>query len=125
MSVVVRMVRASHFTIFCKGSPEKIKSISKPETLPVDFETTLVRLVRISNTTIKHNKLFSENVWKTCFLSRYTERGYRVIALAKRDLQENMNYRKIQRMERSDSEKDLTFLGLIILENRSDILSKF
>jgi hypothetical protein len=43
MSVVVRGVGESHFTVFCKGSPEKIKSISLPETLPADFETTLDR----------------------------------------------------------------------------------
>jgi magnesium-transporting ATPase (P-type) len=41
-----------------------------------------------------------------------------VIALARKNLPETMNYRKIQRMERTDSEKDLTFLGLIIMENR-------
>ena len=43
MSVVVRGVGESHFTVFCKGSPEKIKSISLPETMPADFETTLDR----------------------------------------------------------------------------------
>jgi magnesium-transporting ATPase (P-type) len=43
-----------------------------------------------------------------------------VIALGKRDLPETMNYRKIQRMERTDSEKDLTFLGLIVMENRCE-----
>jgi hypothetical protein len=43
MSVIVRGVGESHFTVFCKGSPEKIKSISLPETLPVDFDETLDR----------------------------------------------------------------------------------
>ena len=43
MSVVVRGVGASHFTVYCKGSPEKIKSIALPETLPVDFDVTLDR----------------------------------------------------------------------------------
>ena len=43
MSVVVRGVGETHFTVFCKGSPEKIKSISLPETLPVDFDDTLDR----------------------------------------------------------------------------------
>ena len=41
-----------------------------------------------------------------------------MIALGYRNLPDSMNYRKIQRMERTDSEKDLTFLGLIVMENR-------
>lgn len=55
---------------------------------------------------------------------RYTERGFRVIAIGKRDLPDNVNYRKVQRMERTDTEKDLTFLGLIVMENRYKTLSK-
>ena len=43
MSVVVRGVGETHFTVFCKGSPEKIKSISIPESMPVDFDLTLDR----------------------------------------------------------------------------------
>lgn len=43
MSVIARGVSASHFTVYCKGSPEKIKSLALPETLPDDFESTLDR----------------------------------------------------------------------------------
>ena len=59
-----------------------------------------------------------------CFFSltffSYTASGYRVIALSKRDLDPSVNYKKIQRMERNQAEKDLEFLGLIILENRQE-----
>ena len=41
----------------------------------------------------------------------YTLQGYRVIALAWRRLV-NSNYVKVQRAQREDLEKNLTFLGL-------------
>ena len=41
-----------------------------------------------------------------------------MIALAKRNLEPSVNYRKVMRMEREDAEDNLEFLGLIILENR-------
>lgn len=50
-------------------------------------------------------------------LSEYTEQGYRVIALASRTLT-LPDYKRVTFMKREDIEKDLEFLGLIILENR-------
>lgn len=50
-------------------------------------------------------------------LSEYTEQGYRVIALASRTLSID-DYKHLNYMKREDIEKDLEFLGLIILENR-------
>ena len=50
-------------------------------------------------------------------LKTYAEKGYRVIALAKKDLL-SATYRKTQRMERSEVESDMQFLGLIVMENR-------
>jgi len=32
MSVIVRVLNTNHFTLFCKGSPEKIAEMAKPET---------------------------------------------------------------------------------------------
>jgi cation-transporting ATPase 13A3/4/5 len=49
-------------------------------------------------------------------LTSYTKEGYRVIAVASKQL--DMNYVKIQRIEREKVECDLEFLGLIIMENR-------
>ena len=79
------------FRVFCKGSPEKIETISDPSTLPTDFHKVL---------------------------DSYTEKGYRVIALATKLLPANKSYIKIKRMNTSEVEKDLQFLGLIVLENR-------
>ena len=106
MSVVVRVAsmeeedgtdyesndfRPPQFLVFCKGSPEKIKAISEPNTIPINFNAVL---------------------------DSYTEKGYRVIAIASKVLPSNKSYIKIQRMERSEVESNLEFLGLIVLENR-------
>jgi cation-transporting ATPase 13A2 len=49
-------------------------------------------------------------------LTSYTREGYRVIALSAKRL--DMNYVKVQRVEREKVETDLVFIGLIIMENR-------
>ena len=50
--------------------------------------------------------------------TRYTTHGYRVIALSVRHLAPSFNLLKVQRMETSDAEKDVDFLGFVVLENR-------
>ena len=89
MSVVVRVLNTSHFVLYCKGSPEKIAEMSKPETLPKDFQSVL---------------------------TSFTREGYRVIAVATRSVE--CNFVKVQRIEREKLECNLEFLGLIIMENR-------
>ena len=78
--------------IYCKGSPEKILRLCKEETVPADYSQVL---------------------------DRYASHGFRIIAIASRHIPVNMaKTAKINKMERADIESDLTFLGLIILENR-------
>jgi len=50
-------------------------------------------------------------------LEKYTEKGYRVLALAYKSLG-SLSYVKAQKMPREEAEKDLTMLGLVILENK-------
>lgn len=50
-------------------------------------------------------------------LRGYTEEGYRVIALAHKILQD-CNFNQIPKLRREEVECDLTFAGLVILENR-------
>ena len=50
-------------------------------------------------------------------LMRYTQQGFRVIAVAWRPLRK-MTYVNVQRAEREQLECDLEFLGLLIMENR-------
>ena len=68
-----------------------MKMISNPKTIPDDFHTVL---------------------------DQYTENGYRVIAVGMRDLASNFKATKIDKLARSEVEKDLEFLGLIVFENR-------
>ena len=78
------------YKAFVKGSPEKISELCRKETLPEDFNAEL---------------------------SKYTSQGYRVIALSYRDMP-RMNYRKLQTVSREEVETELTFLGLLIMENK-------
>ncbi|BFZ22994.1 hypothetical protein BsWGS_26032 [Bradybaena similaris] len=91
MSVITRSLGASNFDLFVKGSPEMIVSLSKPETVPFDFQQVL---------------------------QSYTQHGYRVIALAWKPLPAKLNYVKVQRVNRDLLEMDLIFLGLLVMENR-------
>jgi cation-transporting ATPase 13A2 len=50
-------------------------------------------------------------------MSNYSREGYRVIGFATKVL-ENLNYKDVMRIERSDCEKQLTFLGLLVMENK-------
>ena len=68
MSVIVRGLAANHFTIYCKGSPEKIVSACRPDSVPSDFKSTL---------------------------DLYAEKGYRIIALSKRDFDPSLSYRQV------------------------------
>ncbi len=89
MSVVVKELNSPNFVLYCKGSPEKVAELSKPETLPKDFQR---------------------------ILTSFTREGYRVIAVATRPV--DYSFVKIQRIEREKLEVDMEFLGLIVMENR-------
>ena len=43
--------------------------------------------------------------------------GYRVIGLAHKKLPSDINWLKVQKMKRDQVEKDLTFLGFLIMQN--------
>ncbi|KAG7209851.1 hypothetical protein KM043_011455 [Ampulex compressa] len=90
MSVITRTLGANHYDLYCKGSPEMILSLSKAESIPQDFASVL---------------------------QEYTSEGYRVIALAHKSLN-RLPYAKVQRINREAAEIDLTFLALVIMENR-------
>ncbi|XP_062618648.1 polyamine-transporting ATPase 13A3-like [Saccostrea cucullata] len=91
MSVITRKLGAPNFELYTKGAPEMIASLSKPETVPSNFHK---------------------------FLINYTKHGYRVLALAYRSLPTKLKYAKLQRIQREQVERNLTFLGFLVLENR-------
>ena len=92
MSVVVKNSLDDHcpYHYFVKGSPEKIKELSIKGSLPADFDE---------------------------ILDDYTQRGYRVIALAHRAAT-GISYKQIQTINRDEIEKNLNFLGFLIMQNK-------
>jgi len=68
MTVIARnyIDSSAPYHYFIKGSPEKIKELSTKASIPVDFEHAL---------------------------DEYTQRGYRVIALAHREAPKNLEYK--------------------------------
>ncbi|KAJ8954194.1 hypothetical protein NQ318_005789 [Aromia moschata] len=90
MSVIARASGTDTFTVYCKGSPEMVSSLSTSSSVPDDILTRL---------------------------KDYTGQGYRVIALAERQLQ-GYTLEEVMKLHREDVERDLELMGLIVLENR-------
>ncbi|XP_072297890.1 polyamine-transporting ATPase 13A3-like [Eucyclogobius newberryi] len=91
MSVVVRRLGQKHMNAFLKGAPEVVASLCKPLTVPESFGETL---------------------------ETYTRQGFRVIALAHRQLEVKLSWHKVQALSRDVLENNMEFLGLIIMQNK-------
>ncbi|KAK3846048.1 MAG: P-type ATPase-like protein [Linnemannia gamsii] len=90
MSVIVKKLHSPGMDIYVKGAPEAMTDICLKESLPSDYAERL---------------------------SHYTQHGYRVIACATKSMP-NLNFVRAQRVKREQVESDLTFLGLIVFENK-------
>ncbi|XP_019699180.2 probable cation-transporting ATPase 13A3 isoform X2 [Harpegnathos saltator] len=90
MSVIVRALGSDNYVSYTKGSPEMIVSLSRPETVPQDI---------------------------ILVLKQYTTQGYRVIAMGRRATISQSNT-EISKLLRDTIERDLEFLGLVVMENR-------
>ncbi|XP_072945852.1 polyamine-transporting ATPase 13A3 isoform X2 [Epargyreus clarus] len=88
-AVAARLLGEDVLRLYCKGAPEALRTLCRPDTVPDNLNTVL---------------------------SQYAEKGYRVIAMASRVLE--VTYKQLQKMDREEVECDLEFLGLIIMENR-------
>ena len=97
MSVICKNDYDQNYKAFVKGSPEKILELSTKSSIPRDFQD---------------------------ILTMYTQEGYRVIALSYKDLPENLTYRNIQTIQREEVETGLTFLGLLVMENKMKDVTK-
>ena len=89
MSTISKNINEDYFKVFCKGSPEKLKDLCKPDTIPLDFEQVL---------------------------GTYTTKGYRVLAMAAKGLM--MDFQQSQTIAREDVEKNMIFLGFLIVKNK-------
>lgn len=90
MSVIVRILGHNNMNVFSKGAPEKIHSMCTAESIPSNFYP---------------------------LLHKFTCRGYRVIAMAHKELPTKVKWRDVERMKRTEVEKDLNFVGFLILLN--------
>ncbi|GAA6222587.1 probable cation-transporting ATPase 13A3 isoform X1 [Lates japonicus] len=91
MSVVVRRLGERHMDAYLKGAPEIVASLCKQHTVPQSFTETL---------------------------ETYTRQGFRVIALAHRQLESKLSWHKVQSLSRDLIETNMEFLGLIIMQNK-------
>ena len=89
MTVIGKNINEDFFKVFCKGSPEKIKELCDPSTIPESFDETL---------------------------NNYTTRGYRVLGMAAKSLK--MSFKQSQEIRRDIVEKNMIFLGLLIVQNK-------
>ena len=91
MSVITRDKSDNHFTAFTKGAPEELKELCQPETVPANFHE---------------------------ILRDYAQQGFRVIGLAYKPMLAETKWHKVQKMKRDAIEKELCFLGLLIMQNK-------
>ena len=101
MTIIGKNLNENHYKAYCKGSPEKIKELSNPSTIPANFEEVL---------------------------NSYTTKGYRVLGMAAKSI--NLNLQQSQTITREEVEKDMIFLGLLIVQNKlkektKDSLAKY
>ncbi|GJJ06581.1 hypothetical protein Clacol_000774 [Clathrus columnatus] len=90
MSVIVKRLKSPSMEIYVKGAPDMMSEICDKSSFPRDYDD---------------------------LLSYYTNRGFRVIAVAGKSI-EGLTWLKAQRMKREQAESGLQFLGLIIFENK-------
>ena len=89
MSTLVKNIFEPNIVCYCKGSPEKIRELCLEKTIPANF---------------------------TEQLNNYTSRGYRVLAMGAKIIK--MDYEQALEISRSSCEKELIFLGLLIVQNK-------
>ena len=89
MSVITKNVNENYYKIFCKGSPEKLKELCMPETIPNNFNDVL---------------------------NKYAIKGFRILALGFKTIK--MSYVQSQQITREKAESKLIFLGLLIVQNK-------
>ena len=90
MSVIGKEAKNDYFTIFCKGSPEKLKKLCLNETIPANFDETL---------------------------DFYAAKGYRILAMACQFIKID-DLEIFESIQREKVEKNMIFLGFLIVTNK-------
>lgn len=89
MTTLVKDPNVHFFKAFCKGSPEKVRELCKPDTVPDNFNE---------------------------ILAGYTSKGLRVLAMATKFIK--MDFNQAQKVPQDFVEKNMIFLGLLIVQNK-------
>ncbi len=89
MTIIGKNLNEPFFKAYCKGSPEKIRDLCNPSTLPENFEEVL---------------------------NSYTKKGFRVLGMAAKAIK--MNFQQSQTITREQVERNMIFLGLLIVQNK-------
>ena len=89
MTTIGKNLNEDFFKAFCKGSPEKIKELCNPRTIPENFDK---------------------------ILNSYTTKGFRVLGMAAKGL--IMDFQQSQSVTRDFVEKNMIFLGFLIVKNK-------
>ena len=89
MSVLIKNEKENYYKVFSKGSPEKIRELCRPETIPLNYSR---------------------------ILNHYSSQGLRVVALSVKLL--TMNNLQTQKLARESVERDMIFLGFFIVKNK-------
>jgi cation-transporting ATPase 13A3/4/5 len=95
MSVITKNVNENFYKVFCKGSPEKLKELCMPETIPANFNDVL---------------------------NKYAIKGFRILAMAFKTIK--MSYIQSQQITREKAESRMIFLGLLIVQNKLKLQTK-
>ncbi|XP_075058370.1 putative cation-transporting ATPase 13A4 [Mixophyes fleayi] len=90
MSVITQILNCNEYAVYMKGAPEMVASFCRQDTVPINFSEEL---------------------------ELYTKQGFRVIGLAYKELNINDGI-KVTTLKRDEVESDLSFLGLLVMENR-------
>ena len=90
MSVIATIDERKGTRLYTKGAPEVLKTLCDQKSLPKNYDERL---------------------------SDYTLLGYRVLALAWRDLTPSEERKNLENLDREHLEKDLMFVGFVIFEN--------
>ena len=89
MSTITKHLSEDNFICFCKGSPEKISELCQKKTIPDNFKEVL---------------------------TKYTSKGFRVLGLSFKVIK--MTSEQAKALPRDVVEKNLIFLGLLIVQNK-------
>ena len=90
-SVLIEDESTNELQLLTKGSPANIKSVCNGETIPLNFDDTILK---------------------------YTNKGYRILALCGKPLNEGFDKETSKNVYRSQVETDMVFLGLVLFKKK-------